>query len=742
MSLKLKLYKFKEKGIKKLSKYKREYLFLRKLYLGKEPTFPLPILDSSSKPTVLNLNIIDSCNSKCTMCNIWKRDEELEISPEQLKTVLSDDLYSDLLHVGVTGGEPTLREDLPDVYQKIIEAVPNIKGLSIITNAIIEEDVKKRILDVKRVCDSHSVPFSAMVSIDGVGKAHDNVRGTKGNFNTAISVFNYLKNELKIPVSFGCTISKINVWDADDLLFYAKQNNMYGRFRIAETINRLYNQDRGKVIRNFDNDETYNLLLFFEKLKYSFETNSTFKRTYSSIQNILQGGDRLIGCPYHNKGVVLGSKGQLSYCAPKSKEIGNALDQSSRKIYKEQFAEKERILKENCSSCIHDYHAPITQREIVLQKDEKFYTKYLKIEKSKKIVALSRWVKAIPKIKSTTRIFIVGWYGTETVGDKAILAGIVDYYKSEFNNKVEFVIGSIFPFVTKRTCYELSINATVVSTKTFELITYAKSSDIIVMGGGPLMDINELYVPLLGFKVAKAYRKKTVVFGCGIGPLKFEKFENAVKDILAISDEIKLRDKKSIEIAKSYGITKPIEFFGDPAKRYLEGLNEKIDVEQENILTCYLRDWTFEYFNGSSEEFEVEKHKFEEGLAQFIKKQADDKNVERIEFHHMHNFVIGNDDRDFSRYFIQKYFKDDKRVYFNKKLSTVDNIAQSMKKSRLNICMRFHSVLFAHTLETDFIAIDYTLGGKILNYLTDNDCLSNLWSIRDVIEKNKQSHDL
>lgn len=735
MGIKYKLYKLKEKVRKKLSKYKREFLFLRKLYLGKEPTFPAPILDSSSKPTVLNLNIIDSCNSKCTMCNIWKRDEALEISPEQLKTVLSDDLYSELLHVGVTGGEPTLREDLSDVYQKIIEAVPNIKGLSIITNAIIEEDVKKRILEVKRVCDSHKVPFSVMISIDGVGKAHDNVRGTKGNFKTAISVFNYLKDELKVSVDFGCTISKINAWDADDLLFYAKQNNMYGRFRVAETINRLYNQDRGKVIRNFDNDETYNLLLLFEKLKHSFETNSTYKRTYTSIQNVLQGGDRLIGCPYHNEGIVLGSKGQLSYCAPKSKEIGNALEQSSQQVYKEQFAEKKRILKENCSSCIHDYHASITPREIDLQKNEKFYAKYLKIEQSKKIVAMARWIKKIPKTNLLPRVFIVGWYGTETVGDKAILAGIVDYYKSEFNNEVDFVIGSIYPFVTKRTCYELSINATVVSTRTFELLAYSKSSDIIVMGGGPLMDINELFVPLLGFKVAKAFKKKTVVFGCGIGPLKSEKFENAVKVILLLSDEIKLRDQKSIEIAKSYGITSEIEFFGDPAKRHLKAINKKWVVEKENIITCYLRDWTFEYFKGSLEAFAVEKRKFEDNLARLIKKQANDKNVDRIEFHHMHNFVIGNDDRDFSRYFIQKYFKNDKRVYFNKKLSTVDNIAQSMKKSRLNICMRFHSVLFAHTLETDFIAIDYTLGGKIHAYLKDNDCLEKEIMIHNLIQE-------
>ena len=166
------------------------------------------VLDKKTKPSVLNLNIIDSCNSKCTMCNIWKQEEALEISPNQLKTILSNPLFSELKHVGVTGGEPTLREDLPEIYKAIIDAVPGIKGLSIITNAIETEDVLDRIKKIKTICDTHKVRFSAMVSIDGVSNAHDQVRGTKGNFESAINVFNYLKNDLKLPTSFGCTISK------------------------------------------------------------------------------------------------------------------------------------------------------------------------------------------------------------------------------------------------------------------------------------------------------------------------------------------------------------------------------------------------------------------------------------------------------------------------------------------------------------------------------------------------------
>ena len=690
-------------------------------------------LDFNAKPKVLNLNIIDSCNSKCTMCNIWKQEEALEISPDELKTILTNPLFSELTHIGVTGGEPTLREDLPEIYSAIIDVTPNIIGLSIITNSIESEQVIGTISKIKAICDQRNVGFSAMISIDGVGKVHDSVRGIKGNFETAISVFKTLQNKLNIPTSFGCTISKINAWDADDLLYYAKNNNMYGRFRVAETINRLYNHNRGKVIRNFDEDETYNLLLFFEKLKLTYERNKTYQRTYSSIQNILKGGERLIGCPYHNNGIVLGSKGQISYCAPKSKEIGNALNTSALDLYKNNFKEKERILKEDCKNCIHDYHAPITFEESKIELKAKFNAKLLNIDSEKRALKVVNVLKVVPKKKEVYRLFIVGWYGTETVGDKAILGGIIDFYKNKYGESLELVLGSLYPFITERTCKELKIEAKVVSTKTIELLRYAKSSDEIVMGGGPLMDLSDLYVPYLGFKVSKKYGNKTTVFGCGIGPLKSKKYTKTVKSILELADEVKLRDKTSIALYNTYGYKTKAKFSGDPAKGFIENISKQTKVEKEDILSCYLREWTFEYFSGTRDAFELQKKILEQGIANMIKGKAEALNVDRIEFHHMHNFVIGNDDRDFSRYFVGQYFKDDSRVFINKKLSTVDSIVKTMKQSKLNICMRFHSVLFAHTLKTDFIAIDYTLGGKIHAFLEDSNTLDKKISVDSLI---------
>jgi len=99
----------------------------------------------------------------------------------------------------------------------------------------------------------------------------------------------------------------------------------------------------------------------------------------------------------------------------------------------------------------------------------------------------------------------------------------------------------------------------------------------------------------------------------------------------------------------------------------------------------------------------------------------------------MHNFVIGNDDRDFNYHFVERYFSG-RKVYIEDKLSTVETIIESMNSSQLNLCMRFHSVVFANTLDTDFIAIDYTSGGKINSFLAERNKRNRMAMMTDIME--------
>ena len=717
---------FKEKYLKHLDIKYLNHTKAKELnnYNAKEP-----------KISIVNLNANDICNSKCVMCNIWDQKKGFEITPEQLENILHDPLFKNVKHIGVTGGEPTLREDLPELYESIIKALPNINGLSIITNCIKERDVIDRIDKVIEVCKKHNKTFSMMVSLDGYGKIHDLIRGRDGNFESAINVINHFTKK-GISLATGCTISKQNVWEMDDLLDFLKSNNIYGRFRVAEFIKRLYNDNKSEAIRNFDEDERYNLMLFFYKLIVTFEKNETYIRTYKSIINILDGGKRTIGCPYHSDGVVLNSRGEIAYCAPKSEILGNTFNSSAIDLYRENQFEKTRIRENECDSCIHDYHAPISSTELEAKFEENYWKKYIHVQ-NKNLKSVHKKIDAKKEFKK--QAFITGWYGTETVGDKAILAGIINELRDD-NQEIGFVITSLYPPITKRTVYELGFqNVIVIPVFCKEFIAYAKGSEMIIMGGGPLMDLGELALPLIAFKIGNYYKKKNIVYGCGIGPLYNPIYEQAVKDIIDLSDEIMVRDEKSRQTALKWTNNfKEVKLSGDPAKKYIKSIASQSNISPNStVLKCFLREWTHEYCKELTyEEFIQKREQVEFSLSQFVKQKAMELGATEIYLEHMHNFVIGNDDRDFSRHFIKNYFQDfEIPISYNKKLSTVNSIVDSMLNSCHNICMRFHSVVFADTLNTSYTAFDYTGGGKILGYLTDNSKKENLLTISDLLEK-------
>lgn len=536
-------------------------------------------------------------------------------------------------------------------------------------------------------------------------------------------------------VDLFMNIDNTNIWDVDDLFYFIRFKNNNIRFLLFHSDYSFSNPRQNCVFVDFDDDEKYHLILFFYKLIFEYEKDESFQRTYYSVINILSGGDRLIGCPYQANRVVLNSRGEIAYCAPKSVIIGNAQNVSAKTLYVENINELNRIKKDYCKSCIHDYHSPITANEVNRKRETDFWKLFINLNSKNRFI-FHKNISA-KRISNQNQIFITGWYGTETVGDKAILGGIIEDLFAECGKDVDIVVSSLYPQITIRTLIELKISAKVIDAYSEDFVAYSKGSDLVIMGGGPLMDLDELALPLIAFKLAKSAHKRTKIYGCGIGPLFNEKYINAVKEILHYSDEILLRDSKSVEIASKWmKSTNKIKLSGDYAKQYLlKYIDKPIAITTEKVLTCYLRELTHEYFGNLSElEFLDLKKRFETSLAKFILEKATDYKVDKIHLEHMHNFVVGGDDRDFSRYFIDTYFEMTSiPVTYNKKLSTVESIVSSMQTSTLNVCMRFHSVLFAQTLKTEFIALDYTVGGKIYNFLSDNEMLEKLMTVDTLI---------
>ena len=83
----------------------------------------------------------------------------------------------------------------------------------------------------------------------------------------------------------------------------------------------------------------------------------------------------------------------------------------------------------------------------------------------------------------------------------------------------------------------------------------------------------------------------------------------------------------------------------------------------------------------------------------------------------MHKYAIGGDDRIFYRRLLS-HFPEILRRLDNRHRTPAEDL-DMIARSRAILAMRFHSVVFSLATNTPFLAVDYTLGGKIAGLLDD-----------------------
>lgn len=331
------------------------------------------------------------------------------------------------------------------------------------------------------------------------------------------------------------------------------------------------------------------------------------------------------------------------------------------------------------------------------------------------------------------KVLIIGWYGTETIGDRAILAGLIQLLTKELG-AIDLVLGSLFPFFSERTIYEDketikktsygSVNYSIVDTRnSSELKKAVIDSDLVVMGGGPLMDLSELYMVDYAFKLAKKKHKKTAILGCGVGPLFHKHYRKTVLSIVENSDATVLRDTSSKnnlegihrEFSKDF-FECAIEVGFDPAVHYTYRVNEFIKPNfDKEYISINLRSFPSEY------SLDEKKGSVNLKLENFVSSVAEYFPSTEILLTPMHYFHIGDDDRYFLNEIKFKLDKDNLRVQ-NEPLSLEETVSV-YSNAKFNIGMRFHSVVLQTISSGKNFILDYTQPkkGKISGFIGDID---------------------
>src|SRR6266700_2182469 len=172
------------------------------------------------KPLALPMNLTISvsyrCNSRCKTCNVWQRPNDDFTIEEYDKTFES--VGRDAFWFTFSGGEPTLRKDLPEMVEAAYRHCrPGI--VNIPTNGIQDKIIPGRIERVLQAAPGSDVIIN--LSLDGVGTKHDEVRGVKGNFERAMRTYAGLKalkaRYKNFTLGIHTVVSNFNIDEFDNI---------------------------------------------------------------------------------------------------------------------------------------------------------------------------------------------------------------------------------------------------------------------------------------------------------------------------------------------------------------------------------------------------------------------------------------------------------------------------------------------------------------------------------------------
>jgi MoaA/NifB/PqqE/SkfB family radical SAM enzyme len=310
-------------------------------------------------PTVLVYNCTFVCDARCEMCNNWKRgDRKAEMSLDQLDQVITHRFWGAVENLNISGGEPTTRNDLPEMVELFHRRLPRLRKVGINTTGLTPHRAIPMLTRIVEFCADKDVLFSARVSLDGIGDVHNQVRQVKRGFDKAVQTIEAMQAlAARYPnFQFGlaATIFSSNLEDATNILEWARSKQLdivFNMLRFTDAM--LGNRDLEEKIGFRQREEEYMRKFFLDRVQEESVLSGQAFMYLHYADMIANGYVRTMPCPFQTQGLLLNPNGELFYCE-NSKEIGNVLDADAEKIYfeAENLAYRATFNDTICRNCL------------------------------------------------------------------------------------------------------------------------------------------------------------------------------------------------------------------------------------------------------------------------------------------------------------------------------------------------------------------------------------------------------
>ena len=283
-------------------------------------------------PVNLIFFVTSRCNLLCSHCFYWEElnKKKNELTLDEIERISRS--LPNLLSVSLTGGEPYLRPDLPEIAAAF-ERHSNVRNIQIPSNGLLVDKTIERATQLLAKVRRSRVATG--VSLDGPEEIHNQIRRHPKSFESAIETLRELK-KLKgahpnLSVGVALTVSAANQATLDE--FYGYVEAVLQPDAVTITLVRgnpidpalkevdlnIYREFAGRVIQY---RRTHGAAgNWRDRLVIAKE-----EETYRLIAEATQATHRISPCYGGELIGILGETGEVRVCETLSRSMGNVRD--------------------------------------------------------------------------------------------------------------------------------------------------------------------------------------------------------------------------------------------------------------------------------------------------------------------------------------------------------------------------------------------------------------------------------
>jgi MoaA/NifB/PqqE/SkfB family radical SAM enzyme len=311
------------------------------------------------RPTVLIYNCTWVCDARCEMCSNWKfGDRKSDMTLAQLEPVMKNPFWGAVENLNISGGEPTTRNDLPELVEMFHRHLPRLRKLGINTTGLTPHRAIPMLTRIVEFCAEKGVLVSIRVSLDGIGDVHEQVRHVKRAFDKACQTIEAMQTLAASNGNFqfgvAATIFGTNMSDAENILTWARTRNLdivFNMLRFTDAM--LHNKELEASIRFREQEEAFMRKFFLDRVQEESVLSGQAFMYLHYADMIANGYHRTMPCPFKTQGLLLNPNGDLHYCE-NSQKLGNVLDDHADTLYfrAENLAHRQHLIEKTCPTCL------------------------------------------------------------------------------------------------------------------------------------------------------------------------------------------------------------------------------------------------------------------------------------------------------------------------------------------------------------------------------------------------------